>query len=151
MVSLPASQTWMYVRNCNSALVKRKEGTGWNLQLTAEKGSVMSVSAFKYSGLANEKTIAIDIGADGKVTMGLKAPKNATKPRRASTWRRSKNFRRVAKSIKTQTAGKYAAATSRPRPSRGGPPPPPPKVQAGVAKKAKTKTGRKKNCAFALL
>lgn len=147
MVSLPASQMWMYVRNCNSALVKRKEGTGWNLQLTAEKGNVMNVNAFKYSGLANEKTIAIDIGADGKVTMGLKAPKNATKPAKSvNVTPLRKNFRRVAKSIKTQTAGKYyrgdltAKALARWSALHRLT-----KVQAGVAKKAKTKTGRKKN------
>ena len=145
MVSLPASQCWMYVRNNNSALIKRREGKGYGIQLTAEKGNVMNKNTFKYSGLANEKTIAIDVGADGKVTMGLKAPKNATKPAKSvNVTPLHKNFRRVAKSIKTQTAGKYyrgdltdkalARWTALNRYT---------KVVAGVVKKAKTKTGRK--------
>ena len=73
MVALPASQTWMYVRNQSSFLHKRNVNGKTFTVFAGEKGNVMNVNAFKYSGLANEKTIAIDIGADGEVVVGGEA------------------------------------------------------------------------------
>merc|ERR1712129_273299 len=118
---------------------------GNGVQMTTEPGNVMNLNSFKYSGLANDKTIDINLGEDGKVMMGLKAPKRATKPKaHINKTPLHKNFRRVAKSIKTQTAGKFYRAdltekalarwTALHRLT---------KVQAGLAKKAKTKKGRK--------
>ena len=130
----------MYVRNASSFLVKRN-----GVQLTHEKGNVMNKNTFKFSGLANERAIDLNVGADGKVSMGLKTPKGATKPSKGvNTTPMTKNFRRVAKSITTQTAGKYyradltSAALARWSALHRLT-----KVQQGLKKKAKSKTGRK--------
>lgn len=145
MVALPASQTWMYVRNQSSFLHKRNVNGKTFTVFAGEKGNVMNVNTYKHSGLANEKTIAIDV-ADGKVTMGLKAPKNATKPSKSiNVTPLKKNFRRVAKSIKTQTANKfYRADLTDKALARWSAIYRFTKVQAGLKKKAKTKTGRRK-------
>mmetsp|Transcript_5914 Transcript_5914/g.17468 ORF Transcript_5914/g.17468 Transcript_5914/m.17468 type:complete len:153 (-) Transcript_5914:33-491(-) len=151
-MALPGSQTWMLVRNSSCFLVKRN-----GVQFTTEPGNVMNLNTFKYSGLANDKTIDISADKFGKVSMGLKAPKRATKPATSvnvtplnKTLKVGKvrgsvmNMRKVAKSITSQTAGKFyrgdltAKAIARAAAlDRAG------KVQAGLAKKAKTKKGRK--------
>ena len=139
MTALPPSQAWLYVRNSLSFLVKRN-----GVQLTSEPGNVTNQNSFKYSGLANDKTVDISL-VDGKIEMGLKAPKRATKPKASvNKTPLNKNFRRVAKSIKTQTAGKfYRADLTDKALARMAALHRLTKVQAGLAKKAKTKTGRK--------
>ena len=146
MTALPPSQCWMYVREQNSALVKRKRGDrNKAVQFTSEKGNVTNLNTFKYSGLANDRTIAVDIGADGKVTMGLKTPKQLTKPAKLiNTTPCHKNFRRVAKQITTQTSGKdYRADLTSMALARWSALHRLTKVQAGLKKKAKSKCGRK--------
>ena len=96
-------------------------------------------------GLCNDKAIDINLDEDGKIVMALKAPKRATKPSKSlNKTPLRKNFRRSAKAIQSQTAGKFYrgdltgkalaryAALHRFT-----------KVQQGLAKKAKTKTGRR--------
>mmetsp|Transcript_7043 Transcript_7043/g.9878 ORF Transcript_7043/g.9878 Transcript_7043/m.9878 type:complete len:154 (-) Transcript_7043:347-808(-) len=100
---------WACVRNNSSFLVKRKNDK--HVQLTKEPGNVSGKNSFKYSGLANKKTIDLNMDSNGVVQIGLKAPKRANMP---STQVRStplkKDFRRVAHSIKSQTAGQHYRA-----------------------------------------
>ena len=90
-------------------------------------------------------TLMEHLDEDGKIVMALKAPKRATKPSKSlNKTPLRKNFRRSAKAIQSQTAGKFYrgdltgkalaryAALHRFT-----------KVQQGLAKKAKTKTGRR--------
>ena len=91
-MALPGSQTWMLVRNSSCFLVKRN-----GVQFSSEPGNVMNLNTYKYSGLANDKTVAIDAGADGKVTLGLKAPKRSNLPAKPAAARtpplRGRSFR----------------------------------------------------------
>jgi large subunit ribosomal protein L28e len=140
MTSLPASQAWLYVRNNSSFLVKRN-----GVQFSREPGNLTQLNTYKSSGLCNDKAIDINLDEDGKIVMALKAPKRATKPSKSlNKTPLRKNFRRSAKAIQSQTAGKFYrgdltgkalaryAALHRFT-----------KVQQGLAKKAKTKTGRR--------
>jgi hypothetical protein len=65
----------MIVRNDNSKLVKRD-----GLQLTSEAGNLANRNTFKYSGIANVRTVDMSIDAEGKVSLGLAAAKNLNKP-----------------------------------------------------------------------
>ena len=140
MTSLPACQAWLYVRNNSSFLVKRN-----GVQFSREPGNLTQLNTYKSSGLCNDKAIDINLDEDGKIVMALKAPKRATKPSKSlNKTPLRKNFRRSAKAIQSQTAGKFYrgdltgkalaryAALHRFT-----------KVQQGLAKKAKTKTGRR--------
>ena len=103
MTSLPASQAWLYVRNNSSFLVKRN-----GVQFSREPGNLTQLNTYKSSGLCNDKAIDINLDEDGKIVMALKAPKRATKPSKSlNKTPLRKNFRRSAKAIQSQTAGKF--------------------------------------------
>lgn len=140
---------WQCLRNGNSFLVKRN-----GVQLTSEPGNVMNKNSFKYSGLANDKTIDIVLDVvvqDGstevpKLSVGLKAPKRKHQPKQnVRITPLNKDFRRVAHTLASQTAGQWYRAdlkdkalarwTALHRLAM---------VKKGLKKKAKTKTGRRK-------
>lgn len=56
------SLVWLCVKNNNAFLVKRgkKNSRCGATQFSKESGNLMNVNSFKYSGLANKKTIDID-------------------------------------------------------------------------------------------
>ena len=55
------SEIWECVKKNNSFLVKRSQGSN-KAQFSAEPGNLYNLNTFKYSGLANSKTI--DIATD---------------------------------------------------------------------------------------
>lgn len=57
---------WHLVRDNNSFLVKRERTSrAGSVQFSSEPGNVLSVNTYKYSGLANEKSI--DVTSDLKL------------------------------------------------------------------------------------
>ncbi|KAJ8613516.1 hypothetical protein CTAYLR_002202 [Chrysophaeum taylorii] len=139
MADVSPSIIWGCVRNNSCFLVKRN-----GAQLTSEPGNVMNNNTFKYSGLANEKSVDISY-TDGKLAMGLKAPKRKNQPKQnVRVTPLNKNFRRGAHAIQSQTAGQWYRAdltdmalarwSSLHRFSM---------VQKGLKRKAKTKVGRR--------
>lgn len=51
---------WHLVRDNNSFLVKRgRTSRAGSVQFSSEPGNVLSVNTYKYSGLANEKTVDV--------------------------------------------------------------------------------------------
>merc|ERR1712072_324121 len=83
------------------------------------------LNTYKSSGLCNDKAIDINLDEDGKIVMALKAPKRATKPSKSlNKTPLRKNFRRSAKAIQSQTAGKLPRRPHRQGPGalRGSPP-----------------------------
>ena len=51
---------WHLIRDSNSFLVKRGRTNRLGaVQFSSEPGNLLNVNSFKYSGIANEKTIAI--------------------------------------------------------------------------------------------
>ncbi|CAO3593836.1 unnamed protein product [Absidia cylindrospora] len=79
---------WELIKNNNSFLVKRD-----GLQLSSESNNLTNKHSFKYSGLANEKTVGIQAAA-----RGIKVTKNTKKATTSSTVI-AKSRRHTAKSV----------------------------------------------------
>ena len=63
---------WQLIKNNNSFLVKRERSNrSGQVMFSKESGNLMNANSFKYSGLANSKTIGIDT-SDKTITMTLK-------------------------------------------------------------------------------
>merc|ERR1712046_402401 len=89
-------------RKNNSFLVKRN-----GLQLTSEPNNVMGKHSFKFSGLANLETVGIEDNTRG-ITLKTKNAKNKQNPKRnVLAVDLKKDFRKVAKTIKNKTEGKF--------------------------------------------
>ena len=99
---VPPALAWKCVRKNTCFMVKRN-----GVELTSEPGNVMNKNSFKYSGIANAKTVDIQLDGDD-VVMGLKAPKCVSKPTKMmKKTPLKKDFRRVSHSIKTQVGGQW--------------------------------------------
>lgn len=77
------SLVWHLIRdnNCFLHKVNRTSRNG-SVQFSAEKGNLMNVNTFKYSGLANTKTVDLRIEANGdkhRVVLTKKVRLNLTK------------------------------------------------------------------------
>lgn len=147
---------WQLIKDNNSFLVKRGGGgpKGGNakragtIQFSSEAGNLLGVNSFKYSGLANSKTVNIaKSGNDLSLTM--KAYKKSSKPKKSvSSTPLKKNLKHTLKIIKSRVnsiatksfyradlaaaaASKYKALAKVVR------------VQKGLIKGAKAKNGRK--------
>jgi len=109
---------WFNVRRNNSFAVKRN-GTNF----TSEKNNLLNKNSFKYSGLANRKTVGLE-SAEAAVHTNKKGVKEVTpravlviKKKRARRANRpanayqrvklNKDFRRVAKTIQQQLVGRH--------------------------------------------
>ena len=67
------SLVWHLIRDNNSFLVKRgRTSRDGAVSFSTEPGNVLGVHSFKYSGIANEKTVAISIGNANKVNIVTK-------------------------------------------------------------------------------
>mmetsp|Transcript_27745 Transcript_27745/g.42741 ORF Transcript_27745/g.42741 Transcript_27745/m.42741 type:complete len:132 (-) Transcript_27745:44-439(-) len=104
--------TWQLIRKHNSFITRRDGAT-----FTSEPNNLMNKHSFKYSGLANKHAVGVDFNRDasGKVINGcvlsVKSKKSSLRRQPAKTWNkttlRSRDFRRVASAIRSQTEGKY--------------------------------------------
>ncbi|KAG0352364.1 60S ribosomal protein L28, partial [Podila minutissima] len=77
---MSADLTWLLIKNNNSFLVKRS-----GVQFSAEAGNLLNKNSFKYSGLANNKTVGIEAAASGRgvVVSTKKSGVPAYKPSKA--------------------------------------------------------------------
>ncbi|KAI8369597.1 ribosomal protein L28e [Radiomyces spectabilis] len=91
---MSADLVWALIKNNNSFLVKRP-----GVQFSAEKGNLLNLNTFKYSGLANEKAAAVQPAARG-VRVTLKKAKNAQTPAKSThSVVIAKTRRQTAKSV----------------------------------------------------
>ncbi|KAK3807950.1 MAG: ribosomal L28e protein family-domain-containing protein [Linnemannia gamsii] len=58
---MSADLTWLLIKNNNSFLIKRS-----GVQFSTEAGNLLNLNTFKYSGIANKKTIDISAAASGR-------------------------------------------------------------------------------------
>lgn len=114
MVQASDSLIWLCVRNNNSFLKKKNGSTtrSGSIHFSTEKGNLYSISSFKYSGLAQSKTVDISCveGDDSraKAVLSTKTAKASSTPCKGSAATPiNKNFRRVEKTITSQTAANY--------------------------------------------
>ena len=79
---------WHLIRDNNSFLVRRgRTGRDGEVQFSKEPGNVLNVNTFKYSGIANNKTIDIQpVVSDKKAKVALKKKtgKNLNKPAKST-------------------------------------------------------------------
>ena len=110
MVSAPDSLVWELVKN-NSSFMKKKNGRtsrSGSIRFSVERGNLASMSTFKYSGLANAKTVDITTTPDKRAALIIKTKKAGTsgKAGKASI-ALNKDFRRTDKRIKSLAKDTY--------------------------------------------
>ncbi|KAG2202489.1 ribosomal protein L28e [Mucor mucedo] len=91
---MSADLVWAIIKNNNSFLVKRQ-----NVQFSAEPANLKNVNSFKYSGLANYKTVTILPAARGVRVTLRKANKEQSPKKSANTVVIAKSGRKTSKSI----------------------------------------------------
>merc|ERR1712019_81250 len=106
---------WLCVRN-NNCFLKKRNGA----MFTSEPNNLANLSSYKYSGLANRKTVGLD-GTHKGVVLTTKSTKgsNARKPNKLHTKTLLKrDVKRVVRSVKAATTNYRpdleAAASARP-------------------------------------
>ncbi|KAG0240888.1 60S ribosomal protein L28, partial [Mortierella sp. GBA43] len=74
---MSADLTWLLIKKNNSFLVKRN-----GVEFSSEAGNLLNKNSFKYSGIANKKTIDISAAPSGRgvVVSTKKASVPAFKP-----------------------------------------------------------------------
>ncbi|CAO3594296.1 unnamed protein product [Absidia cylindrospora] len=91
---MSSALVWELIKNNNSFLVKRG-----GLQLSSEPSNLTNKHSFKYSGLANEKSVAIQAAPRG-VKVTTKKTKNANSPAKSvNSVVIAKGRRQTAKSV----------------------------------------------------
>ncbi|CAO3574513.1 unnamed protein product [Mortierella alpina] len=96
---MSADLTWLLIKNNNSFLVKRS-----GVQFSSEAGNLLNLNSFKFSGLANKKTVDVSAAASGRgVVVSTKSSKGINKVTL------SKGVRKSAKSVAGLTRAGYRA------------------------------------------
>ncbi|KAK7335891.1 hypothetical protein VNO80_28008 [Phaseolus coccineus] len=109
MTTVPGQLIWEIVKKNNSFLVKEFGRGTQSVQFSREPNNLYNLNTFKYSGLANKKTVTIQAaGKDQSVILATTKTKKQNKP--ASLLHKSvmkKEFRRMAKAVQNQVADNY--------------------------------------------
>ncbi|SAM05981.1 hypothetical protein [Absidia glauca] len=102
---MSSALVWELIKNNNSFLVKRA-----GLQLSSEPANLTNLHSFKYSGLANDKTVAIQAAPRGVKVTTKKVKKASSPAKSANSVVISKSRRHTAKSVANLIArSKYRA------------------------------------------
>ncbi|ERN15415.1 hypothetical protein AMTR_s00036p00210210 [Amborella trichopoda] len=109
MATLPGPLIWEIVKKNNSFFVKQFGNGSAMVQFSKESNNLYNVHSFKYSGLANKKTVSITPGGkDLSVALSTTKTRKQSKP--SDLQNRSllkKEFRRMAKAVVSQVADNY--------------------------------------------
>merc|ERR1712166_1547569 len=104
---------WMLLKNNSSFLVKGTNG----VTFSAEPNNLMNLNTYKFSGLANKKTVGVALDKDGKIEVAFKKNKDSIARKPASSYARNalnKHMRnktcKAAESLTTLTSGHYYRA-----------------------------------------
>lgn len=119
MSNVSADVLWSCIKDQSCHLLKRRmsqrSGMGKNGgHFTLEPNNLTGINSFKYSGLANAKTVGIEPAKDGKgIVLTTKSRKDAKirKPAKMSNKTTlAKTFRKTAKTLISQTSGNFYRA-----------------------------------------
>jgi len=94
---------WLLVKKNNRFLVKRNGNNTSSITFSSEPNNLYNLNSYKYSGLANKKTVAVLPGEDLSVVLATTKTKKANQP--GSLVHRShlkKDFRKMAKVVNNQ-------------------------------------------------
>ncbi|KAI4329176.1 hypothetical protein L6164_021468 [Bauhinia variegata] len=109
MATVPGQLIWEIVKRNNSFLVKEFGNGTASVQFSKESNNLYNLNTFKYSGLANKKTVTIQpAGKDQSVLLATTKTKKQNKP--ASLLHKSvmkKEFRRMANAVANQVANNH--------------------------------------------
>ena len=94
---MSADLVWQIVKNNNAFLVKKN-----GVQFSSEPGNLMNVNSFKYSGIANNKSVAIGATEKG---VSVATSKAANKNLKAITVELKKGARPSAVAVKNILKG----------------------------------------------
>ena len=97
------SEIWECVKKNNSFLVKRSQGSN-KAQFSAEPGNLYNLNTFKYSGLANSKTIDIATDKSDAKNRSIIVSKS-TKKGGVAKFTLKKNATKMLKTITKETEG----------------------------------------------
>ncbi|KAF9437957.1 60S ribosomal protein L28 [Entomortierella beljakovae] len=104
---MSADLTWLLIKKNNSFLIKRN-----GVQFSSEAGNLLNKNSFKYSGIANNKTVDISAAADGRgvVVATKKTSVPSFKPSKSiNKVTLSKGVRKSARSVAGLTKSGYRA------------------------------------------
>lgn len=110
MVAAADSLVWEIVKNNNSFMRKKNGRTArsGSIRFSTERGNLMSRSTYKYSGLANSKTIDISPTSDNRAALTIKTKKaGASGKSGKATIALNKPYRRTEKTIQSQSTDNY--------------------------------------------
>jgi large subunit ribosomal protein L28e len=118
MAPVPGQLVWEIVRNNNCFLVKQFGRGNAKVQFSKEPNNLYNIHSYKYSGLANPKTVAIKpAGSKDElaVVTYLSKEKKVNKPIRSlHKTVMKKNLVKMAKSVKYQVGGTYRSDLTKP-------------------------------------
>ncbi|KAJ6342457.1 hypothetical protein OIU78_010395 [Salix suchowensis] len=104
MATVPGQLIWEIVKKNNSFLVKQFGRGTASLQFSKENNNLYNLNSYKHSGLANKKTITIQlVDRDQAVALATTKTKKQNKP--AALLHKSvmkKEFSRMAKAVENQ-------------------------------------------------
>ena len=81
MAGVSPDLLWQLVKKNNKFLVKRNGNCSSSVQFSSEPNNLYSLNTFKYSGLANKKTVSITPGSDLSVYIATSKTKKTSMPK----------------------------------------------------------------------
>ncbi|XP_075480533.1 large ribosomal subunit protein eL28z-like [Primulina tabacum] len=108
MATVPGQLIWEIVKKNNCFLVKEFGNGTAGVKFSKEPNNLCNIHSYKYSGLANKKTVTIQPGKDQSVLLATAKTKKQHKPRHLlhkSVMK--KEFHRMAKAVSNQVADNY--------------------------------------------
>ncbi|KAF8677975.1 hypothetical protein HU200_046332 [Digitaria exilis] len=110
MATVPDSLIWDIVRKNNSFLIKQFGNDSAKVQFSKEPNNLYNVHSYKYSGLANKKTVIVQPASGKEMAVALSTTKTKKQNKPASLYHTSvmrKEFRRMAKAVKNQVSDNH--------------------------------------------
>ncbi|CAL0332414.1 unnamed protein product [Lupinus luteus] len=108
MGTVPGQLIWEIVKKNNSFLVKEFGRGTQSVEFSRESNNLYNLNSFKFSGLANKKTVTIQpAGKDQSVSLATTKTKKQNKPALLHKSILKKDFRRSAKAVQNQVADNY--------------------------------------------
>ncbi|KAL9244582.1 hypothetical protein vseg_018348 [Gypsophila vaccaria] len=108
MATVPGSLVWEIVKKNNSFLVKEFGNGSAKIQFSKEPNNLYNVHSYKYSGLANPKTVSVQPGGKDAVVLTTTKTRKQNKP--SSLQHKSvmkKEFSRMAKAVDNQVGDNH--------------------------------------------
>ncbi|XP_021732772.1 60S ribosomal protein L28-1-like [Chenopodium quinoa] len=108
MATVPGSLVWEIVKKNNCFLVKEFGNGSAKVQFSKENNNLFNKHSYKYSGLANTKTVSVQPGGKDSVVLATTKTRKQNKP--GSLKHKSvmkKDFSRMVKAVENQVANNY--------------------------------------------